>query len=113
MPSKYGKIPKRVEEQETPKAKLTPEGTAVVEVTSEVIAKGIPGHAYECPFSLAILKCVPGAYNCATTREGFRVFYGSKHGGYKFYPLNEVISGYIRDFDTHGSMKPFTYEFKP
>lgn len=111
MPSKMGRITKKIEDEPAVFVPKLVDGKAMIDVTTEDIRLGVPGHAFYCPLSRAVVRCVPGAYNCATTRDCIRIFFGTKIG-YKTYPINEVISEYLSGFDVRGFMKPFSWELK-
>lgn len=112
QPSKYGRIPKKVQVETIDQKQIPVDGRVMIDLTIEDIEKGRTGDCYYCPMSRACVRCIPGAYNVATTREGITVFFGTKHGGHRFFPFNEVISEYVAEYDVTGVMKPFTWEIQ-
>lgn len=97
------------EKTETPSLTPAP-GNSIIIVSNDDIERGYPGHPELCAFARGAAKSIPGNRKVLVTHDGMKVFFGSNKG-WKKYTLDRVVSEKIKDFDTTGKLKPFSWEF--
>lgn len=79
-----------------------------IQVTKEDIEKGARYMCRACPIALATLRT--GVFSAVVYQDSISISFSGE--GFKYFSLPENAIDFIKSFDSHQPVKPFSFELR-